>query len=102
MTIEWLEIMAKQKRRPRQASEITVLPEPMTDMLSRTRFNIDRALKANNGKAMTAAAATCRGCTVQGECRRWLERHQEGAGHPVPNFCPNAPFIRANSRRGKA
>jgi hypothetical protein len=94
--------MAKQKRRPGPSSDIIVLPERMTDMLSRTRFNIERALKANNGKAIKAAAATCRGCLVQGECRRWLKSHQEGAANPVPNFCPNEPFIRAHRRRGKA
>ena len=102
ITIKWLEIMAKQKCRPGQSLEIMVLPEQMTDMLSRTRFNIDRALKANNGIAFKAAAVTCRGCVVQAECRQWLESHQEGAANPVPNFCPNAPFIRANGRRGKA
>jgi hypothetical protein len=99
---EWLEIMAKKKCRSGQSSEIIVLPGRMTDMLSRTQFNIDRALKANNGKAFEAAAATCRRCAVTTECRRWLESHQEGAANPVPNFCPNAPFIRANGRRGKA
>jgi hypothetical protein len=102
MATEWLEIMAKRKRRAGQASEIIVLPGRMTDMLARTQFNIDRALKAHSGKAFKGAAATCRRCTASTECRRWLESHQEGAANPVPNFCPNAPFIRANRRRGKA
>jgi hypothetical protein len=90
--------MAK-KKRGLQSSEIAFLPGRMTDMLSRTRFNLSRALKPKNWRAFKTAAETCLRCGVGTKCRRWLESHREGEGNPVPDFCPNARFVRANSGR---
>jgi hypothetical protein len=68
----------------------------MTDMLSRTRFDMSRALKAENWEAFKTAAKTCVGCAAQTECAQWIAQHPQGEGNPVPSFCPNARFIRSN------
>ena len=84
------------KNRPARSADVTSLPPLMTDMLSRTRFDMRHALNENNREALKTAAERCARCSVQAECQQWIAHHQEGENNPVPSFCPNAPYIRSN------
>ena len=87
------------KHRPRRSSETVVLPRRMTDVLSRTRFDMSRALTAKNWAALKTAAQTCLECAAKLECERWIANHQQGESNAVPRFCRNAHFIRSNAPR---
>jgi hypothetical protein len=88
--------MANHKGRPPRSTEVMVLPWRMTDMLSRTRFDMSRALKGEHWEALKTAAERCVRCAAQTRCEQWIAQHQQGEGNPVPSFCPNAHFIRSN------
>ena len=88
--------MANTKGRGARSIEVMVLPWRMTDMLSRTRFDMSRALKGEHLEALKTAAKRCVRCAAQTRCEQWIAQHQRGEGNPVPSFCPNAHFIRSN------
>jgi hypothetical protein len=91
--------MAEKKRRAGRWSGAIFVPSRLTDMLSRTRFSITRALNRKAEAAFKTAAKTCLDCTEQDKCQQWIASHPEGEGNAVPSFCPNANFIRRNSPR---
>ena len=87
------------KHRPRRSSELVFLPWRMTDMLSRTRFDMSRALTVKNWGALKTAAQTCMDCAAKTDCERWIANHQQGEDNAVPSFCRNAHFIGSNGPR---
>ena len=87
------------KHRPRRLTDIVFLPWRMTDVLSRTRFDMRRALTAKNWGALKTAAQTCVDCAAKSECERWIANHEQGESNAVPSFCRNAHFIHANGPR---
>lgn len=91
--------MANEKGRPARSTEVMFLPWRMTDVLSRTRFDMNRALQSRHWEALKTAAQTCVRCPAETECERWIAKHRQGENNPVPSFCPNAPFIRSHGRR---
>jgi hypothetical protein len=91
--------MANKKGRPARSTEVMLLPWRMTDVLSRTRFDINRALQNRHWEALKTATQTCVRCAAETECERWIAKHRQGESNPVPSFCPNAQFIRANGSR---
>src|SRR5262245_2122256 len=91
--------MANKKGRPARSTEVMFLPWRMTDVLSRTRFDISRALQSRHWEALKTAAQTCVRCPAETECERWIAKHRQGESNPVPSFCLNTPFIRSHGRR---
>ena len=69
--------------------------ERMTGVMSRVPVNIDEALRPENGAAMIAATRVCGRCTSAGACDAWIVAHDEGDGHEIPDFCPNAELMRS-------
>jgi hypothetical protein len=74
------------------------LPTRMTDVMSRIRFNLLRALQKDRLEALEAAADNCRHCTHDCACDTWIASHSEGEGVAPPDFCPNRKFLREGSR----
>lgn len=76
---------------------ILILPQRMTDVLSRIRFNLHAVLEGSDREPLESAAATCVRCGLQNKCDKWIASHREGEDNPPPDFCPNAAF---NSSHG--
>jgi len=91
--------MANKQGRSRRSTEVIFLPRRMTDMLSRTRFDMSRALQGKNWEAFKTAAKTCVHCSAQGECEQWIATHPQGEENPVPGFCPNAHYMASHAPR---
>jgi uncharacterized protein DUF6455 len=70
----------------------------MTEVMSRVRFNLLRALQKDRLEALDAAADNCRHCAHECACDRWIATHNEGEGASPPEFCPNEQFLRAGRR----
>ena len=74
------------------------LPTRMTDVMSRVRFNLLRALQGDRVEALETAAANCRQCDHACKCDQWIAGHHEGEVASPPEFCPNREYLRAGSR----
>jgi uncharacterized protein DUF6455 len=76
------ELMPNNKGRAKRSS-VMFLPWRMTDILSRTQFDIHRALQSQNLGAFKTAAETCSRCSATTECERWIAKHRQGESNPV-------------------
>lgn len=84
------------KRNADRTNSNVSLPRRMTDMLSRVRFNLHRALLADSRAALMSAAATCAHCETKRQCDDWIASHSEGDDNSAPDFCPNAAYVQAH------
>src|SRR5262249_12460 len=91
--------MANKKDRRAASPEVMILPLQLSEMLSRTPFDLPPALQGKKWGAPQTAAPACNTCLPPAECERSVAKQQQGDGSPVPSFCPNARFIRSNAPR---
>jgi Family of unknown function (DUF6455) len=66
----------------------------LTDVMSRVRTNVGQVLDEADKAVIAQAIATCRRCDDRGSCGEWIETHSEGEDNSIPDFCPNAAFLR--------
>lgn len=72
---------------------IVVSAERMTEVMSRIPVDLSQALRPERVPAVIAAALKCRKCASSRTCDEWIASHDEGGGHAVPDFCPNAGLL---------
>jgi len=90
------EVMANTSDRAAGSAAGIIVPLQLAEVISRTRFDIRRALRGKNREKLKTAAQICERCSAKAECEQWIAKHQKGDRSPVPSFCPNAPLIRSN------
>jgi len=67
----------------------------MTQVLSRIRFDLKSALHVRNRRQLDEATIRCVRCDNRDDCDRWIEQHREGEPNRLPDFCPNAAYMKA-------
>lgn len=72
----------------------------LTDVMSRVPVDLEAALQSEDGAALLAAISACQRCKDGKACDAWIATHDDGGGHAVPEFCPNAAFFRSFCRTG--
>jgi hypothetical protein len=80
---------------PEDVEAVLVCAARMTDVMSRVPVNLDQVLRRDNEAAVIAAARECVRCAWADACDEWIAAHDEGGGHTVPAFCPNAELMKS-------
>jgi hypothetical protein len=69
----------------------------MDSMMAASGVDVLAAIRVDGGLAFAQACTMCRYCLREGACRDWLESFKEL--QMPPDFCPNAGFFLAYSRK---
>lgn len=77
-----------------------ILPERLTDVMSRLHIDLNCVLSTENRKQLLAASDTCRLCRMTAQCDDWIERHPEGCGSAPAIFCPVRAYLTDCEPRG--
>jgi len=64
----------------------------LLDVMSRVRTDVNKLL--SDEAALKAAARECVRCRDGAACLSWIQSHEEGDGHPIPEHCKVREFLR--------